>query len=318
MTGEPFRTIARNLFGRYQVGLMRRLHADLLLLLAAAVWGFAFYFQKTAMDHVGPFLFIAARAGVAALALAPLIFAEAHRAAAPTPAKLSRIGVAAGLAFFVAATLQQTGLVTATVTNSGFLTALYVIITPLLAWGLLRKAPTPCVWPGVALAFIGTWLLGGGTVGGFSAGDGLVALSAVFWAGHLLITAASAPYGRPITFSTLQFAVVALCALVGAVAAEPITLTGLSGAAPAIAFVGLLSSALTFTLLAVAMKHTPPSEAAILISAETLFAAMAGAVFLGERLSGIGWLGAGMMFAAMLLIQLGPLIDVRLKRGQPT
>jgi drug/metabolite transporter (DMT)-like permease len=297
---------------------MRRLHADLLILLAAAIWGFAFYFQKTAMDHIGPFLFISARAGVAALALAPLIVAEARRAVAPYPAKLSRIGVAAGFAFFIAAALQQTGLVTATVTNSGFLTALYVIITPLLAWGLLHTKPTPCVWVAVALAVIGAWLLGGGTAGGFSAGDGLVAFSAAFWAAHLLLTAASAPLARPITFSTLQFAVVAACGLAGALAAEPINWTGLWGAAPAIAFVGLLSSALTFTLLAVAMKHTPPSETAILVSTETLFAAMAGAVFLGERLSGIGWLGAGLMFAAMLLVQLGPRLEVHLKGGQPT
>src|SRR5918992_1127780 len=117
--------IAQQFRGRYQSGLMRRLHADLLILLAAAIWGFAFYFQKTAMDHIGPFLFISARAGVAALALAPLIVAEARRAVAPYPAKLSRIGIAAGFAFFIAAALQQTGLVTATVTNSGFLTALY-------------------------------------------------------------------------------------------------------------------------------------------------------------------------------------------------
>jgi drug/metabolite transporter (DMT)-like permease len=296
---------------------MRRLHADLLLLLAAAIWGSAFYFQKTAMEHVGPLLFIAARAGVASVALAPFIVIEARQAVAPLPAKFFRIGLAAGLAFFIAAALQQMGIVTATVTNSGFLTALYVVITPLLAWGLLRKAPKRYVWPAVALAFVGTWLLGGGTVGGFSTGDWLVALSALFWAAHILFTGASVPFARPITFSTLQFVVVALCALAGALAAEPITLTGLWGAAPAIAFVGLLSSALTFTLLAIAMKHTPPAEAAVLVSMETLFAALAGAVFLGERLSSIGWLGAGLMFAATLLVPLGPRLEARLKTGLP-
>src|SRR5919109_4592076 len=140
------------------------------------------------MDHVGPFLFIAARAGVAALALAPLVVAEAYRAVAPCPVRLFQIGVAAGLAFFTAAALQQIGLVTATVTNSGFLTALYVVITPLLAWGMLRRTPTPYVWPAAALAFVGTWLLGGGTLGGLSFGEWLVALSAVFWAAHILIT----------------------------------------------------------------------------------------------------------------------------------
>jgi drug/metabolite transporter (DMT)-like permease len=95
-------------------------------------------------------------------------------------------------------------------------------------------------------------------------------------------------------------------------------LTSLWGAAPAIAFVGLVSSALTFTLLAVAMKHTPPAEAAILVSTETVFAAVAGVVLLGERLSSVCWLGAGLMFAATLFVQLGPLLEARLKKGRPT
>jgi drug/metabolite transporter (DMT)-like permease len=251
---------------------MRRFHADLLLLVAAAIWGFAFYFQKTAMDQIGPFLFIAARSGVAAVALAPLIVVEAHRTGVPCPTRLFGVGVTAGVLLFIASALQQTGIVTATVINSGFLTALYVIITPLLGYGLLRKAPTPFICPAAALTFIGTWLLGGGTVDAFSTGDWLVAVSAMFWAAHLLIAGASAPLARPITFSTLQFTVVALSGLaIAALAAEPITLSSLWRAAPAIAFVGLFSSALTFTLLAVAMKHMPPSAAAILVSMENLY-----------------------------------------------
>src|SRR5689334_17460533 len=104
---------------------MSRLHADIALLFAAAVWGFAFVFQKSAMDHIGPLTFIAARGIVAAIALAPLAIRELR--AAPPPARPGFLPIAiwGGAAFFVAAWLQQAGLRTASVTNTGFLTALY-------------------------------------------------------------------------------------------------------------------------------------------------------------------------------------------------
>ncbi len=290
---------------------MHRLRADLLLLFAAAIWGIAFYFQKTAMEHVGPFLFVASRATLAAICLAPLALLEARRAVIPWSSGLVRISIAAGLAFFGAATVQQAGIVTATVTNSGFLTALYIIFTPLIAWIVLGRLPTVYVWPAVGMAFIGTWLLGGGTLAGFSYGDGLVATSAIVWAAHMLITSRASPFARPVAFTAIQFAVVAVCSLAVAIALEPISVAALVAAAPAIGFVGILSSALTFTLLAIALKHTPPSEAAILVSMETLFAAAAGAILLGERLPPIGWIGASLMFMATLLIQIGPMIERR-------
>jgi drug/metabolite transporter (DMT)-like permease len=285
---------------------MHRLQADLLLLFAAAIWGTAFYFQKTAMDHIGPMLFLAARGALAALALAPFALAEAHRSAWQWPRGLTALGITAGCAFLVAGALQQTGLKTATVTNAGFLTALYVVITPLLSWSLSGTRPPAAVWPAVLLAFAGTWLLGGGTLGGFSLGDWLIAASAVFWALHLLVTGASVPYARPIAFTAIQFLFLAACALIAAVLIEPIGARDVMAALPAIAYVGILSSALTFTLLAVALRHTSAAEAAVLVSTETLFAALAGLLLLGERLAPVGWLGAGLMFAATLLVQLGP------------
>ncbi len=295
---------------------MRRLKADLLLLLAAAVWGTAFYFQKTAMEHIGPFLFIAARGAVAAVCLLPLALFEARRAALPASGGLLWTGLWAGLAFFVASALQQTGLVTATVTNAGFLTALYVVATPFIGWIVLGRPPALYVWVAVGMAFIGVWLLGGGTLAGFSPGDALIAASALLWAGHMIITSKSTPYARPVAFTAMQFAIVACCAGVAALAVEPITLEGLRGALPAIAFVGILSSALTFTLLAIALKNTPPTEAAILVSMETLFAAAAGAILLGERLTPMGWFGAGLMFTATILVQIGPLFSPR-RRTEP-
>jgi drug/metabolite transporter (DMT)-like permease len=158
----------------------------------------------------------------------------------------------------------------------------------------------------VILAFAGSWALGGGTLSGFSHGDVLVAICAVFWAMHMVVTSRSPRFGVPLSFTCIQFATVAAIAATAALLFEPISVPALASASGAILYVGVLSSALTFTLLAVAMKHTPASEAAVLVSMETVFAAIAGALLLGERLSPIGWLGAGLLFAASLLVQLAP------------
>lgn len=284
---------------------MRRLHADLLLLFAAAIWGFAFLFQKSAMEHIGPVQFVAARATLASLALLPLALYE-MRAAGSDWAKVSRAALPAGLAFVTAAILQQWGLVTATVTNTGFLTALYVVVTPFIAWGLLARRPSPVVWLAVALSFGGMWLLGGGTLAAFSAGDALVALSAVFWALHVVLVGRAAVVGRPIAFTMLQFVVVAAVAAAVTPSVETVSPTKLADAWVEIAYVGLLSSALTFTMFSIALRYTGPSEATIIVSTETLFAAFGAWLFLGERLALIGWAGAALILFATLIVQLAP------------
>jgi drug/metabolite transporter (DMT)-like permease len=284
---------------------MSRLHADLLLLSAAAVWGFAFLFQKSAMDHVGPVQFVAARALVGSLALLPLAF-RLMRAGGAGWRDVSKAAVPAGIAFFVGAILQQWGIVTATVTNTGFLTALYVVITPFVAWVLLGRRPASLIWVAVTLSFVGTWLLGGGTLSAFSRGDMLVALSALFWALHVVLVGRAGPLGRPVAFTTLQFVVVAALALLLAPSVETISMGGIAAAWKEIAYVGLLSSALTFTLFSIALRHTGPSEATIIVSTETLFAAFGAWMLIGERLPAIGWAGAALIFTATLLVQLAP------------
>ncbi len=292
---------------------MNRIQANIMLLGVAAIWGLAFVYQKTAMDHIGPYLFLAARATIAAIVLLPLALRE-DRALATGPApSFWMISLAGGLSFFIGGILQQIGLVTATVTNTGFLTGLYVVITPLMMWLILRRHPRFYVWPAVALAFVGTWLLGGGTISGFSTGDWLVAASAIFWSAHMLVIEHSGRHARPIGFTTVQFAVVAVISAIGAALFETISIARLADAMFEIAYVGVLSSALTFTVLAMAMKYTPAVEATILVSMETVFAALCAVILLGEWLPAIGWLGAGLMFCASLVVQVAPAV---IDRGQ--
>src|SRR5262245_28274007 len=286
---------------------MSRLNADILLFFTAGIWGVAFLFQKSATVHVGPLTFLALRGLIACLALAPLALREARRAAAPTRLEFYLTSCLGGAAFLIAGWLQQAGLETATVTNTGFLTALYVVITPLIVLGWSGKSPNPLVWPAVLMSGLGTWLLGGGgTLATFQAGDLMVAISALFWAVQVVITASAARYRRPLGFTTLQFAVVAVLAGIGATAWEPFELAAVRAAAIDIAVVALFSSALTFTLLTIAMQYTPPAEAAIIVGTETLFAAAAAYLLLGERLTALGWLGALLILPASLLVQLGP------------
>jgi drug/metabolite transporter (DMT)-like permease len=285
---------------------MSRLQADLLLLMTAAIWGLAFVFQKTAMADIGPLTFIAARSMLAVIAIAPFAWYEVTRATTPADPSFAAVVALSGVLFFFGATLQQTGLVTATVSNTGFLTALYIVFVPLIAWSWHRVAPSPIVWPAAAVSFVGTWLLGGGSVGALSAGDMLVAVSALFWAAHVVSTGVAAHYGRPILFTCLQFIIVAVIALVGALLYETISWPAIWRAAPEIAYVGLLSSALTFTILTLAMRHTPPAEASVIVSTESLFGAMAGALLLGERLSLVAWTGAALIIVATLAIQIAP------------
>ncbi len=284
---------------------MSRLNADILLFFTAGVWGVAFLFQKSAAAHVGPLAFLAMRALIAFLALAPLALRESRRASLPARADFYLTSCFGGVAFLIAGWLQQAGLETATVTNTGFLTALYVVLTPLIVLCWSGKPPNSLVWPAVVMSAIGTWLLGGGRLSAFRPGDLMVAISALFWAVQVVITASASRHRRPIGFTSLQFVVVTVLAGIGAVALEPLELEALRAAALDIAFVGLFSSALTFTLLTVAMQYTPPAEAAIIVGTETLFAAAAAYLVLGERLSPLGWVGAGLILSASLLVQLG-------------
>ena len=299
---------------------MSRLNADLALLLAAVVWGVAFLFQKSAMEHIGPLAFIASRSALAAVALGPLAWREHARAAMGSagPAFWG-LAISGGLAFFVAAWLQQEGLRTATVTNTSFLTALYVVLTPFVAWVWSSKVPAAPVWAAVGLSAVGTWLLGGGgTLGALGHGDALVALCALFWAIHVVITGRAAPFGRPVGFTAIQFVLVAMLATAGSGLAETTTLAGLRLALPDILYVGLLSSAVTYTVLTLALQYTPPSEAAVIVSMECVFAALAAYLALGERLPALGWLGAGLILSATLLLHAGAAIGLWPGRGRAT
>ncbi len=291
---------------------MTRLRANLLLLLAAFIWGTAFVSQATAMDSLGPLAFVGIRFLMSAVAVLPFALREGR--ASRTRLNASDLGLLAtvGTVFFLGNVLQQVGIVHTTVTNAGFLTGLYVVMVPFMSWALMRAAPTPIVWPAAALSVVGTFLLGGGRVDALGDGDLLVVAGAVLWAMHVTVVGlAVMRTSRPMLISVVQFALCGALSLGGALALEPLSGEAVLSAAPELLYAGLLSGGVGFTLQVVAQRYSPAADAAVILSAEALFAALAGGLLLGERLSVVGWFGAGAIFTAILLVQLVPLLRAR-------
>ncbi|WP_196257897.1 DMT family transporter [Pelagibacterium limicola] len=286
---------------------MPRSLALLCLLVATVIWGFAFIAQKTAMDVMGPLTFMAGRYLLGGLVILPLALYENARRPEPLTGRQWALIGFLSVNFFMGSWLQQAGLLYTTVTNSGFLTGLYVFFVPLILLVVFRTPPSRLVWLAVPIALFGLFLLNGATLDGFNQGDLLVIGSAVFWALQVLVLGFLArETGRPVFISAISFLAAGLLSAGGAFAFEAPTLQAVQLGWVEILYAGLLSTAIGFTLQAVGQQHVPPANAAIILSAETLFAALGGAVILGERLPGAGYAGAALIFAAILLVEVIP------------
>ncbi|PST22289.1 EamA/RhaT family transporter [Mesorhizobium plurifarium] len=287
---------------------MTRIQANLFLLFAGAIWGAGFVAQSTAMDAIGPLWFIGLRFAIATFVALPLALLEKRQAAAtPLPRNAVRNFIFIGLALFGGAVTQQYGLLTTTVTNSGFLTGLYVVFVPVLTVVFLRRRPHWVIWPAALLATFGIFLLSGGTLTALTGGDLLTIACALFWAVQLMLVGIFAPAtGRPMLLSMTQFAV---CAVAGCVLAglfEPLSPDAIRGALPQILYAGIFSSGIAFICQVVGQRYTTAPQAAIFLSSEALFAALFGVLLLGEIIPPVGYVGCAVIFLAMLAVELVP------------
>jgi drug/metabolite transporter (DMT)-like permease len=299
---------------------------DSLLLLTAVIWGLAFVAQRVGMEHVGPFTYNAVRFGIGSLCLLPLIAmrrstapvvnarstAPAANARSTAPVENARstapamsavgAGLIAGAVLFVGASLQQVGLLTTTAGKAGFITGLYVVLVPLLGlvWG--QRAGWSA-WVGAVLSVAGLFLLSVTAALTIQRGDLLVLIGAFFWAGHVQVVGWLSRRTDPIRLSCVQFAVCSIASLAAAFLFEHPDLDGIFAAAWPILYGGFMSVGVAFTLQVVAQRHAPPAHAAILLSFETVVAALGGAVLLGERLAPRGVVGCAIIFAGMLISQ---------------
>jgi len=212
-----------------------------------------------------------------------------------------------GATLFIGLVLQQIGLITTSVTNAGFLTGLYVVMVPVLGVIIFRSWPHPVVWPSAIACLTGIFLLSGGELSALKQGDWLVIAGAVFWAMQVLLISRANRAGRPITLSCVQFATAAVAGLLIAAAIEDINWNVIALTWKELLFTGVFSSGIAFTLQAIGQRYTTSAQAAIFLSSEAIFAAMFGAIFLGDRLTFIGFIGCGLLFTAMLAVELVPM-----------
>ena len=284
------------------------LRADMLMLLTAMIWGTGFVAQSAGMDHIGPYLYSGLRFALGSLCLLPWVLRRPATGPAPEPLLtrgLLQGGIVMGLALALGINLQQVGLLFTSVTNAGFITGLYVIVVPLLGLFLGHKTGIG-TWLGCLLAVIGMFLLSVGDNFHVASGDWLQLMGAFVWGGHVILVGVFASRHDPIRLAFLQFATCSVVSLVLALVFEPIAMDAIFAAGPALTYGGVVAVGIGYTLQVVAQKHAIASHAAIILSLEAVFAAIAGAWLLGEALQLRGYAGCALMLAGMLLAQLWP------------
>jgi len=281
---------------------------SLLLLLAAAIWGFAFVAQRAGMEHVGPFTFNGVRFLLGSVTLLPLLIIVRRRIS-PDVSKSERPAVRAfrlvlvGVVLFAAATLQQVGLAYTTAGKAGFITGLYVVVIPLLGL-LIGQRVRWLVWVAAVASLAGLYLLAGVETGGIGIGDGLVLVGAFGWAVHVQLVGWLVRRVHPVWIAVVQTAICGALSLAVAGATEHISFVGLQDALPALLFAGILSVGVAYTLQVVGQRRVDPSRAGILVSLEAAFAVFGGWLLLGESVTPVMLGGCALMFAGMVLSQL--------------
>ena len=288
----------------------KTLRSDGLLLITAVIWGSAFVAQRVGMEFIGPFTYNGIRFALGALSLIPLMiyqqrtgFQQPRRSETLTPASKVISSIITGAVLFAGASLQQVGLVYTTAGKAGFITGLYVVIVPILGVLIGQKSALG-TWGGALLAAVGLYLLSVTESFTIVFGDLLEIIGAFFWSVHVLLLARYSNKVGPIRLAFIQFVICSILSMIAAVIFEVITISAILDAAIPILYGGLCSVGIAYTLQVVAQRYAHPAHAAILLSLETVFAALGGWLILSEILSVRALAGCTLMFAGMIFSQL--------------
>ncbi len=290
----------------------------LLLLLAALIWGVAFVAQSVGMDYMGPFTFNGARFLMGSAVLVPVIVfrrkkadpagggqARTDRSGAKENAGKAALmgGVCCGLALCPAALFQQFGILYTTVGKAGFITTLYIILVP-LAGIFMKKTPSSRIWTGAALAAFGFYLLCIKEGFSLSRGDALVFIGSVLFTVHILVIDHFSPKADGVELSCIQFLTAGVISSVLAFVFEKPELSALAEGIIPLAYAGILSSGVAYTLQVIGQRDTDPAVASLLLSMESVFSVLAGWMLLGQALSARELMGCALVFGAVILVQL--------------
>ncbi|MBP3323624.1 MAG: DMT family transporter [Clostridia bacterium] len=295
--------------------MSKSLKGSLLLLLTAFIWGTAFVFQRVGMDFIEPFTFNGVRNIVGAVALLPVIFLLSKLNISSKGEESDNFseytyipgGIACGVILFAASSLQQIGLQYTTAGKAGFLTALYMVLVPIVQI-FMRKYAGAKVWLCVIIATFGTYLLS--VKDGFTVenGDIYVMLCAVVYTFHIIVIDYFSPKADAVKMSCVQFLTCGIISLAVAFIFETPTLDKVINAVIPILYTGIMSSGVAYTLQIIGQRMSPAPVACIVMSLESVFALLTGAVFLSESMTLREGIGCGLVFIAVILSQ----VDFRL------
>ena len=287
--------------------------SSLMLFLAAFIWGTAFVAQSVGMDYLGPLSFNGTRFLMGSLVLAPVICFN-RRSAAKThkenegkrPGSLKTTiigGVCCGLALCAAALLQQIGMIYTTVGKAGFITTLYIILVPVFGIFLKKRIPGK-VWGGAAIAAFGMYLLCMSESLSLGRGDALVFLCAILFSVHILVIDHFSPRVDGVELSCIQFLTAGIIGSILAFLFEKPDIGDFVNGIVPLAYAGILSSGVAYTLQVVGQRDTDPTVASLILSLESVVSVLAGWVVLRQALTGRELAGCGLVFCAVILVQL--------------
>lgn len=282
-----------------------------LLLIASVIWGTAFVFQRTGMDNIGPITFNAARTALSALVVAPFALWNLKIATFPIPEERKAYlrntiigGIFCGVFLTLASAMQQTGLLYTSAGKGGFLSSMYLLPVPFLNMLLFRKRIRWPVWIAVVMAVAGMYLLCLTESFRLEQGDSFMCIAALMFALQIMCCDYFAPKGDPVAIAAIQFATVSILSWPVAFIIEEPSITGLVSGGIPLLYCGILSGGVGYTFQVIAQRHTDPTPASLLMSMEAVFAVIAGAILLEERMNDRELLGCLILFVAMILVQI--------------
>ena len=283
---------------------------SIILMITALIWGTAFVAQSVGMDYIGPFTFIAARYIVGGLFLLPCIYILDSINKKTSKLKESYDkrnliigGVLCGIILFAASSFQQIGMQYTTVGKSGFITALYIIIVPLIGL-LFKRSICTKVWISICISIVGLYILCINESFSISIGDILTLICAFCFSIHILIIDKYSPIVDAIRMSCIQFFVAGFLGVIFMIIFEKPNITSMFGSFNTIMYAGVMSSGVAYTLQIIGQKYTTPVMATLIMSLESVFAAISGWIILGEILSFKELIGCCFVFIAIILAQL--------------
>ncbi len=276
----------------------RRLTADLMLLAAALAWGSTFVPCKIATAYMGPLVFNGLRFLLGVL----FVLIGTGRRLRGLDRREVGGGALAGVVLFAAAALQQAGLEFTTAGKAGFITGLYVVLVPLFLTGV-RQWPGWNAWVASTLAATGLFLLSGEGRWTLAPGDGMVLVAAALYAVHVILIGRMVQRADPLRLSVVQYLACGAASLGFGLAMEPAPWDALPSVWWTVLYTAFFSIVVGYTFQSLAQRYAPPTDAAVILSMESVFAALFGVLLLGEHLSPLQAVGGGLMLAGMILAQ---------------